>query len=336
MTELQVRGGLPGGIFEWTRFSGTIRLGHDQQHAGFSQKDGHYQHRGSYWGGVGEGGAAAGGGQDSSCRGSPPPWLKEKAPLASRSWANLKQLSRRHLFDSQNYHKYSYFAILDFEATCEWDHSIEPEVIEFPTVILDAETLEVVDEFRKYVKPKNNPKLRSFCTHLTGIQQQTVDGGETFEEVYAAWLHGFMAKYENALLITCGDWDLETMLPSQLVQSGMREEFGRIQQAMFDYREDAKKRLNLTTFCNIKIIFANLLGDPRKHKNYAFYRRKKQDGMVIMLEALGLRLDGRHHSGLDDARNIAKIVRHLLENYGEHVIIPTTLCGERQLERIYF
>ena len=46
-----------------------------------------------------------------------------------------------------------------------------PEVIEFPTVLLDAASLEVVDEFRVYVRPVRNPVLTPFCTSLTGIEQ---------------------------------------------------------------------------------------------------------------------------------------------------------------------
>lgn len=51
---------------------------------------------------------------------------------------------------------------------------------EWPVVLLkwtdkDAEgrarTLEVVDEFRSYVKPIWRPKLSEFCTSLTGITQ---------------------------------------------------------------------------------------------------------------------------------------------------------------------
>lgn len=32
-----------------------------------------------------------------------------------------------------------------------------------------------------------------------------------------------------------------------------------------------------------------------------------------MLELLGLELEGRHHSGIDDAKNLTRIVQKLLE-----------------------
>ena len=47
----------------------------------------------------------------------------------------------------------------------------------------------------------------------------------------------------------------------------------------------------------------------------------KMGGMAMMLKVLKLTLDGRHHSGIDDTRNIAKIVISLA-NKGT-VLLPT-------------
>ena len=42
-------------------------------------------------------------------------------------------------------------------------------------------------------------------------------------------------------------------------------------------------------------------------------KRKSHFDMKEMLDFLKLPLDGRHHSGIDDAKNIAKIAIKLLE-----------------------
>ena len=42
-------------------------------------------------------------------------------------------------------------------------------------------------------------------------------------------------------------------------------------------------------------------------------RTKRGLGMVRMLNMLGLRLVGRHHSGIDDCRNIARIVQRMIQ-----------------------
>ena len=44
-------------------------------------------------------------------------------------------------------------------------------VVEFPAVLLDTSSGEIHDEFHRYVQPTENPRLSSFCTHLTGITQ---------------------------------------------------------------------------------------------------------------------------------------------------------------------
>lgn len=41
---------------------------------------------------------------------------------------------------------------------------------------------------------------------------------------------------------------------------------------------------------------------------FEYFYKKKAGGMVKMLNELGLKLDGKHHSGIDDTKNIAKIL----------------------------
>ena len=77
-----------------------------------------------------------------------------------------------------------YLLILDFEATC---NDVAPfpepqEIIEFPTIALSTKTGDVVDYFHEYIRPSMHPKLTPFCTNLTGITQDMVDKGVTFEE----------------------------------------------------------------------------------------------------------------------------------------------------------
>jgi ERI1 exoribonuclease 3 len=43
---------------------------------------------------------------------------------------------------------------------------------------------------------------------------------------------------------------------------------------------------------------------------------KKAPGMAGMLPALNLKLEGKHHSGIDDSKNIAKIALELLKRGG--------------------
>ena len=76
---------------------------------------------------------------------------------------------------------YRYLYCVDLEATCdEIDESESPrslavfpdqmEMIEIGLVVIDPETLEVVDEFQRFVRPQINPILTDFCIKLTSIQ----------------------------------------------------------------------------------------------------------------------------------------------------------------------
>lgn len=176
---------------------------------------------------------------------------------------------------------YKYYAVLDFEATCDEPRQISiQEIIEFPTVLLDAETLAVIDEFESFVRPVKNPILTEFCHDLTGIEQGDVDGADTFPVVFERHQKWLRSHEGDALFVTCGNWDLRSMLPRQC----------RL--------HDLPIPSEYQDWVNIKDVFRS-------------FKRRRPPGMKGMLKALGLRLEGRHHRGIDDCRNIARIVQEL-------------------------
>ncbi|KAJ3284861.1 hypothetical protein HDU76_008225 [Blyttiomyces sp. JEL0837] len=185
---------------------------------------------------------------------------------------------------------FRYIAVLDFEATCDSERKIE-----FPIILLETSSFTPVAEFHHYVKPVKFPTLTDFCINLTGITQDVVDGGQPFPTVYNALLE-FIETHnlttENCLFATCGDWDLKSMLPTQLTFSRLSTP------AIFNQ------------WCNVKLVFQS------------FYARPHQLGMDGMLKVLGEPLIGRHHSGIDDARNISTIVKRLARD--GHVFTPTS------------
>eukprot|EP00903_Cladosiphon_okamuranus_P014767 g13683.t2 len=206
------------------------------------------------------------------------------------------------------------YAILDFEATCDQGRFGPMEVIEFPTVLLDASSLEVLDEFRVYVRPVRNPTLTPFCTSLTGIEQSTVDGGVLFEEAllqHTEFLRRnscLPGQERSCLFVTCGDWDLKTMMPGQCELIG------------------ANVPSHFRTWANIKKEVVEVTHPDQRGS------RGRLPPMPDMLSSLGLTLEGRHHSGLDDSRNIARIVRELCRRGRRHIGATTALpplAGEK-------
>lgn len=109
---------------------------------------------------------------------------------------------------------FDYYLILDFEATCDDKiKNFRNEIIEFPTLAINARTLKIDFEFHYYVKPKENKILTQFCKELTGIQQEWIDTGVEFETVmklHNEWMMDhFINKNLKFAFVTCGDWDLK-------------------------------------------------------------------------------------------------------------------------------
>jgi ERI1 exoribonuclease 3 len=186
-----------------------------------------------------------------------------------------------------------YICVLDFEANCAEDLKalgMDNEVIEFPSVLLkvDGITVTKIGEFQLYCKPKHTPILTPFCKELTKITQDKVDVGVSFPDAlkqHEMWLRSNIpdfdehVKLNKFVIITCGRWDLAVMAPKEYQNYNIKNV------------HSIYKR-----FINIKQDFCT------------FYKKKKQLGMDGMLNELKLKLDGTHHCGLDDCRNISKIV----------------------------
>lgn len=86
-------------------------------------------------------------------------------------------------FNMQAQQHFDHLLILDFEATGDQKDSKTWEIIEFPCVILNLQTLKVIDEFRSYEKPINHAKLSDVCKEVTKITQETVDAAPNLDQV---------------------------------------------------------------------------------------------------------------------------------------------------------
>ena len=188
-----------------------------------------------------------------------------------------------------------YFCVLDFESTCDDTTDIKEfrEIIEFPSVLYKINKkkgkyeLALVSEFHEYVRPVILPKLSEFCTNLTGITQDVVDGADVFENVYQRhydWLKTCTGDVDSVCFVTCGHWDLAVALPKEIADKHIT-----------NYYPVYKRYINIK-------------------KEFETWYNTKTGSMVSMLSKLKLPLDGRHHSGIDDTRNIAKILIKMCED----------------------
>eukprot|EP00164_Ancoracysta_twista_P005332 GFYU01007295.1.p1 GENE.GFYU01007295.1~~GFYU01007295.1.p1 ORF type:complete len:196 (-),score=30.28 GFYU01007295.1:78-665(-) len=166
--------------------------------------------------------------------------------------------------------------ILDLEAR----RTQTPEIIELPSVFMVGN--KVIDEFQQYVIPENG--LDKVARDLTGITPAKLRKyGCSFSQAlerYDEWITSHDAL--DAIVITVGEWDLHKMMPEQLSFADTPAYFRR--------------------WMNLKYEFQH------------FYNLRKNKGMAAMLKYLGLELEGRHHSGIDDCRNTVKILQTMLRD----------------------
>ena len=170
------------------------------------------------------------------------------------------------------------YLVVDLEATCSDDNSVpkrEMEIIEIGAVLVDGFTLEAVDEFQSFVRPIRHGQLTAFCTELTSIEQSDVDEAPGFKDVVKE-MKGWMYGSDTFTFCSWGDYDHK-----QLVQD-----------------------------CDLHGIAYPMPGGHINLKR-AFSAKQgiaKKLGMAGALAHVGIELTGTLHRGIDDARNIAKLL----------------------------
>lgn len=176
--------------------------------------------------------------------------------------------------------------VVDIESTC-WDRKTpdrlqESEIIEIGVCVIDTLKLTVAVSESILVRPQNTT-VSEFCTNMTTLTQEMLE--ESGISLSEACLH-LRDKYNtnNKLWASWGDYD--------------RRQFER---------QCKKSCYNAPypfgpTHLNIKNLFAITKGLTR------------EVGMDEALKQLGMPLEGTHHRGVDDARNIARIACELLKS----------------------
>ena len=176
------------------------------------------------------------------------------------------------------------FIIYDLEATC-W-RSPKPrqvEIIEIGAVKVN-EYLEVVDEFCVFIKPILHPKIDKFCTKLTSITQDDVDGAPHFDEAIKMFEEWMDVGNVRTALFSWGDFD--------------RRQFVKDSQ-LHELRLDWLK------------YWACLQRHYSKFKGSS-----NQIGLKNALKLEGLEFDGVQHRAIEDARNMAELFKKVAKPLG--------------------
>ncbi|XP_078095966.1 ERI1 exoribonuclease 2 [Mustelus asterias] len=229
--------------------------------------------------------------------------------MTTKQLAKQLGLIRKHSLPSLEVNKkpksnqfFSYLIIIDFESTCWKDGKsrYSPEIIEFPAVLLNTSNGEIEVEFHTYVQPQEHPILSAFCTELTGIKQWQVEAGIPLAiclSQFSRWIQKLQQEksivFIKAVSQLCGlesrpcafvtwsDWDLGVCLHYECK------------------RKDLRKPAVLNSWIDLRATYK------------MFYNRKPK-GLNGALQDLGIMFSGREHSGLDDARNTARLAWQMI------------------------
>lgn len=166
------------------------------------------------------------------------------------------------------------FIVFDLEATC-WDqHSrAENETIEIGALLIRDNI--VVEEFQRFIQPIRYPILSDFCKELTSITQADVDEAKHFYDVIHEFKEWIAFQGDDYLLCSWGFYDRKQL-----------ESDCKLHHLDIDW---------LTQHISVK------------HQYRDVRQLRRAIGMKKALEMEGFSLEGTHHRGIDDARNIAKI-----------------------------
>ncbi|MFF3954095.1 exonuclease domain-containing protein [Streptomyces sp. NPDC001890] len=183
--------------------------------------------------------------------------------------------------------------VIDIEATC-WDGQPPPgavsEIIEIGLTVVDLRAAGGVSPARTELRARGRlarhrilvrparSTVSAFCTELTGLTQAEVDTGVSFAE--ACRLLASEHASGTRPWASWGDYD-RNQFTRQCRVTGTRYPFGH-------------------RHTNAKLPFT------------AAHGLRKRPGMAQALKVAGLPLEGRHHSGADDAWNIAALILDLV------------------------
>jgi len=175
--------------------------------------------------------------------------------------------------------KYDKIIVVDIEATC-WEKNAPQgvnEIIEIGICSVNTKSGNLFEPRSIIVKPRRST-VSEFCTKLTTLTNEDVESGTSFSEACAILTNEY--KAEKYTWASYGNYDMN-QFKTQCGRENVTYPFSG-------------------SHINVKVLFALVNSLPR------------QIGMAKALKMLKIPLEGTHHRGVDDARNIAKILSKIL------------------------
>lgn len=173
---------------------------------------------------------------------------------------------------------YKQIFVVDVESTC-WEEKKQhtSEIIEVGIAVVDLEKMQIIRNDSLMVKPQEST-VSEYCTKLTTLTQADVDKGTTLQEACQKLISEYGTK--GGPWGSWGDYD----------RNMFQDECNR-KHAQYPFTK---------THLNIKAVHAILNSLPSGL------------GMDGALKRERLLLEGTHHRGMDDAKNIANILLKMI------------------------
>jgi len=178
--------------------------------------------------------------------------------------------------------------VVDLEATC-WGSQTTPdgdgqgihnmEIIELGCALATRQG-ELLDTQSFLVRPIRNSALSRFCTELTGITQSMADASPTLPEAVKAMNSWLGDLSDDFIWCSWGNYD-RLHLEAQSLLDG------------------APPAILARPHLNLKRIWRRTTG------------QKKKNGLASALAFHDLAFEGSHHRGVDDARNIVRLLPYM-------------------------
>ncbi|KAJ9551390.1 hypothetical protein OSB04_015435 [Centaurea solstitialis] len=220
-------------------------------------------------------------------------YTQEKCTLMEDSTHLQKfnhSFSLKHALDAGGYkNKHSehldFFLVLDLEG--------KVEILEFPVLMIDAKTMDVVAFFHRFVRPSemSEERINQYIEGKygkLGVDRVWHDTAIPFKEVivqFEEWMtkHSLFNGELGGPLNRAAFWELgyKDKIPQQCQVAKM------------------KLPSYFMEWINLKDIYLN------------FYKRRAA-GMRTMMNELNIPMLGSHHLGIDDTKNIARVLQHML------------------------
>ena len=169
-----------------------------------------------------------------------------------------------------------HFLVVDLEGTCDKTGFPrgERETIEIGAVLVRASDLKTVREFQTFVRPVRHPVLTQYCRDLTSISQLDVESASGFVEAFQAFC-ALTPNIQTTPLVSWGGYD-QRQLKRDCVYHGIEFPCGK--------------------HIDLSLSFMRHAG------------LKRRLSMVNAMKRVGLELSGVLHRGIDDARNLTRLM----------------------------